>query len=102
MKRKRIWIILVILVFGSGAFYYMWSNSNSNTQETDPYIIAEIGTVVEKALAVGTIEPENEIEIKSKISGVVSRIFAEPGQFVTEGQPLIEVRPDPTPLELAE
>jgi HlyD family secretion protein len=51
---------------------------------------------------VGTIEPENEIEVKSKISGVVSRIFAEPGDYIREGQPLIEVRPDPTPLELAE
>jgi len=103
MKKKRIWIILLILaVFGSGAFYYLSSNNDSNNNQTDPYVTAEIGTVVEKALAVGNIEPENEIEVKSKISGVVSKIFAQPGDYVREGQPLIEVRPDPTPLELAE
>src|SRR5690625_7924989 len=67
-----------------------------------PHVIAEIGTVVESALAVGAIEPENEIEIKSKISGVVHKIFAQPGEFVRAGDPLIEVKPDPTPLELAE
>lgn len=103
MKRKRLWITLaVIIVMASGAFIYLQSRSSSDQDKTDPFVVAEIGTVVEKALAVGNIEPENEIEIKSKISGVVSKIFAEPGDFVQEGQPLIEVRPDPTPLELAE
>jgi HlyD family secretion protein len=60
------------------------------------------GNIVDKALAVGTIEPENEISVKSKVSGAVSRIFADAGTFVKAGQPLLEVRPDPTPLELAE
>ena len=103
MNKKKIWIVLVIIiVFGSGAFFYIKSNSASEQDNSDPFIVAERGVVIEKALAVGTIGPENEIEIKSKISGVVNKIFAEPGDFVREGQPLIEVRPDPTPLELAE
>lgn len=103
MKRKKIWITLsLVIVMASGAFIYLQSRSTSEQDKTDPFIVAEIGTVVEKALAVGNIEPENEIEIKSKISGVVSKIFAEPGDYVRAGDPLIEVRPDPTPLELAE
>ena len=103
MKRKRVWITLsLIIVMGSGAFIYLQSRSSSDQEKTDPFVVAEIGTVVEKALAVGNIEPENEIEIKSKISGVVSKIFAQPGDYVQAGEPLIEVRPDPTPLELAE
>jgi HlyD family secretion protein len=101
--RKRIWIsLLVLILFGGAAFYLIQSKSANDKEETEPHIIAETGTVVEKALAVGTIEPENEIEVKSKISGVVSKIFVEPGSFVRQGDPLIEVRPDPTPLELAE
>ena len=101
--RKRIWISLLILIaLGGGAFYLIHSKSSNDKAESDPHIIAEVGSVVEKALAVGTIEPENEIEVKSKISGVVSKIFAEPGSFVRQGDPLIEVKPDPTPHELAE
>ncbi|TVR32983.1 MAG: efflux RND transporter periplasmic adaptor subunit [Balneolaceae bacterium] len=101
--RKRIWIsLLVLILFGGGAFYLIQSKSANDKEENEPHIIAETGSVVEKALAVGTIEPENEIEVKSKISGVVSKIFAESGSFVRQGDPLIEVRPDPTPLELAE
>lgn len=102
-SKKRYWIILLVLiVLGGGGFYYAQSSNSSDNEESDPFVVAEKGTVVEKALAVGNIEPENEIEVKSKISGVVSRIFAEPGEYVHEGDPLIEVRPDPTPLELAE
>jgi HlyD family secretion protein len=101
--RKRIWISLLILIIAGGGGYYMLQGKSSNGEpKMDPYVVAEVGTVVEKALAVGNIEPEHEIEVKSKISGVVSKIFAQPGDFVREGQPLIEVRPDPTPLELAE
>jgi HlyD family secretion protein len=60
------------------------------------------GTIVAKALAVGTIEPETEISVKSKVSGVVRRSFVEEGDYVEAGAPLLEIRPDPTPLELVE
>jgi HlyD family secretion protein len=101
--KKRIWITLtLVIILGGGSFYFLSGQSAGDENREAPHVVAEIGTVVEKALAVGTIEPENEIEVKSKISGVVSRIYAEPGDFVREGEPLIEVRPDPTPLELAE
>lgn len=103
MKSKKVLLsLIVIIVAGGGVFYYLNGQSQEEQKTDDPHVIAEIGTVVEKALAVGTIEPENEIEIKSKISGVVKQIFAQPGDYVREGDPLIEVKPDPTPLELAE
>jgi HlyD family secretion protein len=60
------------------------------------------GDLVQKALAVGTIEPEVQVSVKSKVSGVVRQIFADEGTYVRAGAPLFEVRPDPTPLELVE
>jgi HlyD family secretion protein len=65
-------------------------------------VVVERGTVVAKALAVGTIQPETEISVKSKVSGVVQRLFVEEGDYVEAGAPLLEIRPDPTPLELVE
>jgi HlyD family secretion protein len=102
MKRKK-WIfgslgVIVIAVLG----VMFLSNPSNSDQSDERTVIVERGTIVEKALAVGTIEPENEIQVKSKISGVVSRIYAEPGTFVRHGEPIIEIQPDPTPLELAE
>lgn len=102
-RSKLIWsVVLLIVIFGGGAFFYLYSNDSEEGVEQDPFVTAEMGTIVEKALAVGTIEPENEIAVKSKLSGVVSRLYAEAGDYVQKGDPLIEVSPDPTPLELAE
>ncbi|MFQ5864238.1 MAG: hypothetical protein ACE5IW_03310 [bacterium] len=102
MKKKKFLIVssgvLVLVVV-----IVVWLiNSNNTENEALPKIKVVRDNIVDKALAVGTIEPENEISIKSKISGVVNRIFAEPGTYVKAGEPLLEVRPDPTPLELAE
>jgi len=60
------------------------------------------GSVVEKAMASGTIEPSTEVEVKSKVTGVVRQLFKDAGQYVEAGTPLLEIRPDPTPLELVD
>jgi HlyD family secretion protein len=60
------------------------------------------GTLVDKALAVGTIVPRVEVSVKSILAGVVRRRFAEVGDFVKQGQPLLEISPNPTPLEMVE
>jgi HlyD family secretion protein len=40
--------------------------------------------------------------VKSKVSGVVQKRFADVGDYVAAGAPLLEIRPDPTPMELAD
>ena len=60
------------------------------------------GSLVDKALAVGTIEPRVEVSVKSILAGVVRRRFAEVGDFLKRGQPLLEISPNPTPLEMVE
>lgn len=86
-------VVLGIMVFGG---------SKDAEENALPKVKVTRGTIVDKALAVGTIEPENEISVKSKVSGVVNHIFADVGAYVHAGAPLLEVRPDPTPLELAD
>jgi HlyD family secretion protein len=59
-------------------------------------------SIVQKALAIGNIEPNVEISVKSQISGVVRELLVDDGDFVEAGAPLLEVKPNPTPIELAE
>src|SRR5512134_1800499 len=101
MKKKIILSSLgaVVLVV-AGVFFF--GGSRNSEEDKLPRVKVVKGSIVDKALAVGTIEPENEISVKSKVSGAVSRIYADAGTYVKAGQPLLEVRPDPTPLELAE
>lgn len=100
--KKKISIILSLFFIISFVVWFFAFRSSSSDENTLPAVNVSHGTIVDKALAVGTIEPENEISVKSKISGVVKKIYVEPGSYVRAGDPLLEVKPDPTPLELAD
>jgi HlyD family secretion protein len=103
MKKKIVWIFVTLILLGVSASYFYVSQSQSpSTTGARTIVEVQKGNIIEKALAVGTIQPEFQVEVKSKVSGVVKRIYAEPGTYVKAGDPLIEVQPDPTPLELAE
>jgi len=102
MKRSRLILGGVVVIALAGAAYMVFGRSSTNADAGPARVKVTRDNIVDKALAVGTIEPENEISVKSKVSGVVSRIFADAGSYVKAGQPLLEVKPDPTPLELAD
>ena len=100
-KGKVVWItIAVVAVIVAGVLII--GRGNGDGAGPGPTVEVERGDIIEKALAVGSIVPENEISVKSKISGVVKDIFKEQGERVEKGAPMIEISPDPTPLELAE
>src|SRR5690349_15644275 len=100
--KKRIIISTAAAVIVIVGAVFIFGGSKNNAEGELGKVKVTKGNIVDKALAVGTIEPENEISIKSKVSGVVKRIFADAGTYVKAGDPLLEVRPDPTPLELAD
>jgi HlyD family secretion protein len=100
--KKKLLIGGSILVVLAVALILIFAKPKDSATGSAANIKVTRGTIIDKALAVGTIEPENEISIKSKVSGVVKTIFADAGTFVRAGQPLLEVKPDPTPLELAD
>lgn len=102
-KKKRRWIIVgaIVVSMGAGAFLVGKSKADGSS-EGPPSVKVAKGTIIEKALAVGTIEPENQISIKSRVSGVVKKLYVDVGSYVRAGDPLLEVKPDPTPVELAD
>lgn len=100
-KRSIIWIVLLLIAVVVIVLIAMKAGGkNSDNKLTT--VKVEKRTIVEKALAIGTIDPEVEIAVKSKIPGIVKALFVDAGSFVNVGDPLLEIRPDPTPLELAE
>jgi HlyD family secretion protein len=91
---------LLIVVAGSGVAAVAVRGDDPGTGPATATVAR--GDIIDKALAVGTIVPEVEVGIKAKVSGVVRRRYADPGDFVQAGSPLLEIKPDPTPLELVE
>src|SRR5260370_3898078 len=100
MKRRTIVILAVVApVLGAMAA----TGKLGGRKKDGPKAVAVVrGSLVDKALAVGTIEPRVEVTVKSILPGVVRQRFAQVGDFVKRGQPLLEISPNPTPLEMVE
>jgi HlyD family secretion protein len=101
---RKLWKTLFILVVlaGASAGVYAWTRSGKKGDGDFKQVEVTQGSIVEKAVAVGQIQPRQKFSVKSKISGIVKRALAQVGDTVQAGDPLFEIAPDPTPLEVTE
>jgi HlyD family secretion protein len=102
MLKRLIILFIIVAVVGGGVYLKLSSSAKNGEKNGIKLVKIERGDIIEKALAIGRIEPKKEIAVKSQISGIVKQVFVEVGDKVRPGDPLLEVMPDPTPLEFAE
>jgi HlyD family secretion protein len=98
---KKILMFVFIGLLAVGALYFLLA-AGHNGAAPFKLVAVQRGDIAEKALAVGTIEPEKEIRVKSTISGIVSEVLFKVGDRMRSGQPLFKISPNPTPLEYVE
>ena len=98
---KKITLVILFVAVCSAVLYFAIDGSakENNAFKTFP---VEKGAIIDKALAVGKIDPRKEISVKSKIPGIVKKIYADIGDVVKINDPLFEIAPDPTPIELTQ
>jgi membrane fusion protein (multidrug efflux system) len=101
MKLKH--IIYTILIIGFGAFiaYRITSNKNKNDDSKDKGgknktmtvsgIVVKTQTFDNNLSLSGSIEANEQVEIRSEISGIVEGIYFKEGSNVTKGQLLFKV-----------
>lgn len=103
MKRRTKIVLGSTAAIAVAAAFLAVRTANGDAEKEGPATVTVArADVVDKALAVGTIEPEVEVSVKSKVGGVVRRMFVEEGGVVRAGDPLMEVRPDPAPVDLVD
>jgi len=92
-KRKRIWIwgavtlVLVLAVAGAALARLVKGSS------IDANRIAKVtrGDVARSVVATGKIQPITKVEVKSKASGIVQKLFVDINQIVKKGQSLAQL-----------
>jgi HlyD family secretion protein len=101
---RKLWrtLIILIILVGASAGLYAWSRNAKKGDGGMKQVEVTTGSIVEKAVAVGQIQPRQKFQVKSKISGIVRRALVQVGDTVSAGDPLFEIGPDPTPLEVTE
>jgi HlyD family secretion protein len=91
-KRRR-WTLIAVAVIGLCASVFAVANVLHPDNSIDPSKLAIIqqGDIAQSVVATGKVEPLAKVEIKSKASGLVKKIFVDYGDRVTEGQVMLEL-----------
>jgi HlyD family secretion protein len=94
--------LIAVVVIGA-AFVYLYKKSQAKPVS---YLteLAEITDITKKTVATGSIVPRREVEVKPKVTGVLSELYVEPGKIVKQGEPLgkISIIPDAMQINQAE
>jgi HlyD family secretion protein len=92
-KSKRFWVwlgvVLAVIVIGAAVALARMVSGTS----IDPNKIAKVtrGDVARSVVATGKIQPITKVEVKSKASGIVEKLFVDINNKVRKGQPLAEL-----------
>lgn len=104
MKRysKLIIAVIIALVF-IGTFVFLWQKSQPKEIVYNEFTPA-MNEVKKSTVITGKIEPRNEVNVKPQISGIITELLKEPGDYVNEGEVIAKVKviPDMGQLSSAE
>jgi HlyD family secretion protein len=91
-RRKTIWVTAIIIVVCLVAAAGLMA-ARSGGKKIDPTKLAKVerGDLVKSVVATGKVEPITKVEIKSKASGIVKKLYIEAGDHVKAGQVLAEL-----------
>ncbi|MDF1797219.1 MAG: efflux RND transporter periplasmic adaptor subunit [Coxiellaceae bacterium] len=95
---KRLSIALTSCAVVVGLGYWFWHKPAKVTHT----VTAKRMTIQQKVTAVGRIVPKHIVTVKSPLSGTVSQISHDSGDYIKKGTTLLRVKPNPTPQQLAE
>jgi HlyD family secretion protein len=92
-SRKRLWIILavVVCVLSGGGVVAAKSLGGSEPLDPSQMGVAEKGDIARSVVATGKVQPITEVEVKSKASGIVTKLDTDINQTVHVGQVLVQL-----------
>jgi HlyD family secretion protein len=92
-KRRRRIIYICLGVFGFLAVAGVLIAATRGGTKIDPSKLAKVekGDLAKSVVATGKVEPITKVEIKSKASGIVKKLYIDAGDRVKKGQLLAEL-----------
>ena len=87
-KNKKVWIPLLIIILSSIIYFFKRIDVEEIYVEAE-YI--ELRDIIHKVNASGRIQPEEEVQITSTITGWITKITVSEGDTVNPGQHLINI-----------
>ena len=104
MKRySKLIIAAIIALIFIGTFVFLWQKSQPKEVVYNEFT-PKFDSIQKTTIITGKIEPRNEVNIKPQISGIISELLKEPGDYVNAGDVIAKVKviPDMAQLSSAE
>ena len=102
-KYSKLIIAAIIALVFIGTFVFLWQKSQPKEVVYNEFI-PKTEDIQKTTIITGKIEPRNEVNVKPQISGIISEIYKEPGDYVNAGDVIAKVKviPDMSQLSSAE
>ena len=102
-KYSKLIIAAIIALIFIGTFVFLWQKSQPKEIVYSEFT-PQVDTLQRTTIITGKIEPRNEVNVKPQISGIITEILKEPGQYVQQGEVIAKVKviPDMGSLSSAE
>ena len=92
---RRRWLIWgLVLIIAVAGIWYWWSSAAQKNLPVYTTQAVERTDIVVQVTATGTVEPTNEVEISSELSGTVRSVEADFNDEVKKGQILVRLDTD--------
>ena len=102
-KYSKLIIAAIIALIFIGTFVFLWQKSQPKEVVYNEFT-PKMEDIKKTTIITGKIEPRNEVNIKPQISGIITDLYKEPGDFVNAGDVIAKVKviPDMGQLSSAE
>lgn len=100
--KKAIKIILIIVALVALIFVLKYFK-DSNSKDVEEFTVEEpfYDSIQTKTVATGKLNPEEEIELKPQVGGIIDKIMVEEGDIVQKGDLIAKIRVVPNEQNLA-
>ena len=102
-KYSKLIVAALIALLFIGTFLFLWQKSRPQEVQYNEFV-PTLNEVKKTTIITGKIEPRNEVNIKPQISGIITELLKEPGDYVNQGDVIAKVKviPDMGQLSSAE
>ena len=102
-KYSKLIIAAVVALIFLGTFVFLWQKSQPKEVVYNEFTPA-VNDIRKTTIITGKIEPRNEVSVKPQISGIITELLKEAGDYVQQGEVIAKVKviPDMGQLSSAE
>ena len=102
-KYSKLIIAAIVALIFIGTFVFLWQKSQPKEIVYNEFT-PKLDSIQKTTIITGKIEPRNEVNVKPQISGIISELYKEAGDYVNTGDVIAKVKviPDMGQLSSAE